>query len=419
MNIEMTGRQDREGPWKIAVGGFPGAGKTMLASTASKPLFVFFQDNPRLKSIADRHIPHVKMTNETSTGGVVTVQDKLNMLVISLNLKPHDYQTLVVDTGDELFQSMKAGRRIKNGGEFGISDWGWIADAYRDVVTGLIDLPMDVIVLFHLKTSQDGEGGNIVRELMLQGQAQDEAPGWFDVVGALDTFEAANDEGDTITKRVLLTHSSRIYPWVKDHSGALPPKFPISDNFVGDMGQLMALLHAGDNLADREVIEEIEEVEEQPVGDPTIPIPKPDDLQAKKTEKVGKNPKKASTPKPTPEPEPEVVTEEEVEVQPETIPTETESVDESETPEADSPDEPSGDTVSRQPATVQDGEPQVTDEEAEATVIQELGAESVKVCAECGEEVKDTDLLELTQIRFRADLCRPHFRGRIDALRAS
>ena len=401
MNIEMTGRQDREGPWKIAIAGFPGAGKTLMASTAPKPLFVFFQDNPRLKSIADRHIPHVKMTNEQTSGGWVTVQDKLNALTMNLSLKEHDYSTLVIDTGDELFQAMKAARRAKNSGEFNVGDWGWIADAYREVVTGLIDLDMDVVILYHLKNSQDGEDGFITRELMLQGSSTNEAPGWFDVIGALDTFASANEEGDTVTKRVLLTHSSRLYPWVKDHSGALPTRYPISDNFVGDMTQLLELLHAGDDLAEREVLEEIETA---PVTETVsgAAVPTPADLQAKKTEVMAENPDNAT------EKEPE----------PEAIPAEPEAPHEDESAE-DGPDEPSEETSSNAEQEGQDEEPTVTDEKAEEEVILQIGAEAVHVCAVCQKEVKDTDLLELTRIRFRQDLCREHFKDKIEALRAS
>ena len=81
---------------------------------------------------------------------------------------------------------------------------------------------------------------------MLQGAVKDEAPGWFDVIGALDTYEVVDDEGSTMTKRVLLTHSSRTYPWVKDHSGALPRHFPLSDDFVGDFDRMYGMLTSED-----------------------------------------------------------------------------------------------------------------------------------------------------------------------------
>ena len=145
MQIEMTGKEDRLSPWKIMVGGFPGAGKTLFASTAPDPLFVFFRDNPRIKSIANRYIPHVKIVNDDE----VSVLEKLQMLAIHLSLANNEYKTLVIDTGDELQQAMKEARRMQNGGEFSISDWSWLADTYRELMASFIDLDMRVIVLFH------------------------------------------------------------------------------------------------------------------------------------------------------------------------------------------------------------------------------------------------------------------------------
>lgn len=419
MKVQMTGREDREGPWKVAIAGFPGAGKTMFASTAANPLFVFFQENPRLKSIASRHIPHVKITNEERESGVVSVQDRLNALMISLQMNDHDYKTLVVDTGDELFQSMKQARRMKTGGEFGPGDWGWLADAYRDVVTGLIDLDMDVIFLYHLKSDADGEDGYIVRNLALQGSSTDEAPGWFDVIGVLDTFDTTNDEGDTVVKRVLLTHSSRMYPWAKDHSGSMPVRFEISPKFIGDFGRMLELLHSEDDLAEREVLEEIEAPQLEEV-DSGLEPPSPGELQAKKAEKGQQI--REETPE---QPELEVVKDEDSD---EPIPTE--PVPE---PEPLAQEEP--EAVSLQTAHAaagQDEEPQPEEPEEEAEeqateplekaqklVEEQIGASEAIVCAVCHEEVSDTDLLELSQIRFRQNLCREHFKAKIAEARAS
>lgn len=408
MKIEMTGREDREGPWKVAIGGFPGAGKTMFASTAENPLFVFFQENPRLKSIASRHIPHVKVTNEERQSGVVTVQDRLNSLMISLQMNDHDYKTLVIDTGDELFQAMKQGRRMKTGGEFGPGDWGWLADAYRDVVTGLIDLDMDVIFLYHLKTDSDGEDGQLVRNLSLQGSSTDEAPGWFDVVAALDTFETTNEEGDTVVKRVLLTHSSRMYPWAKDHSGEMPVRFEISNNFVGDFPRMLGILHSSDDLAEKEVLDEIDTTT-PPVTDSGLAPPTPDELQAKKAEQGDKDV----------EPEPEKPEEEQEEQEEQEEPEREEEVSEEEPIPTESEDETAEQAEVTESVSDDQDEESPALEKAEELVKEELGGEEVIVCSVCKNPVEDENLLELSQIRFRTNLCREHFKEKIAEARAS
>ena len=397
MKIEMTGLEDRQGPWKLAVCGYAGVGKTMLGSTARQPLFVFFGETPRLKSVALRGIPHVKLMNELGLDGTLaaSTQDQLQALVMYLQLEAHDYDTLVIDTGDELFQQMKQARTIKNGGEFKVGDWGWIGDTYREVITGLIDLPMNVIVNYHIKTSSDDDGS--YKELSLQGAAKDDAPTWFDIVGVIDTYVVTNEDGDDVMKRALMLQSGR-YPWVKDHSGVLGSRFEISDDFIGDIPRLLELVNAdpGVEIA-HEVIEEIVK-RETPV--PEIHqggIPSPDDLHAKKEERV---PDETAVP-------------EEVSAQDEApIP-----------PQEDEPVEDVTD-VEEQPAEqgdqaeLQDRELRMADavpnvDEAIENVKEEFPeAEEVNVfkCDVCDENVDDADLRDLSQIRFRKYLCRPHFR---------
>lgn len=419
MQIEMTGIEDRQGPWKLAVCGFAGSGKTMFGSTARNPLFVFFGENPRLKSVATRGIPHVKLSNELGLDGSLSasVQDQLHALVMHLQLQEHDYDTFVIDTGDELFHQMKAARTIKNGGEFKVGDWGWIGDTYREVIMGLIDLPMNVIVNYHVKTSGDEEGGTY-RELALQGAAKDEAPGWFDIVGVMDTYVVTDDDGADVTRRALMVQSSRLYPWVKDHSNALGARFDVSHDFVGDFPRLLELVTAeeGTSIAH----EVLEEVVKEEVATPEIRqgIPTPVDLQEKKKDVV---PDAAEVlPDETTEPIPPQ--EEEAAVAPEETPV---SVQSSDKPLAAEPDaQPTeGEGVdSEAVAEEQESGPEqgeVSVEEAVENVGEVLDGEEVEVYAcsheGCDQIVEDTDLRELSQIRFRKNLCRQHFSEAIKA----
>jgi hypothetical protein len=64
---------------------------------------------------------------------------------------------------------------------------------------------------------------------------------------------------------------------------------------------------------------------------------------------------------------------------------------------------------------VQDG---VSDEQAVAELQEQLGAEEENnpyVCKVCGIAVDDTDLHELTQIRYQEYLCLPHFKEKLNA----
>lgn len=410
LKIEITGAEDRTGPWKLAVAGFAGAGKTMFASTAPNPLFVFFKESPRIKSIADRHVPHMKIVNEVDGKTLVaSVQDQLKMLYTYLVAADLDYQTIVFDTGDELQQEMKAARRIRNGGEFGPGDWQWLADTYREIVTSFIDLPLNIIVLYHLRSASDDDSS--WRELALQGSSKDEAPGWFDVVAALDTFEFVNEEGESETRRALLTHSSRQYPWVKDHSGSLPPRFMLSTSFVGDYDNLYTVLTSGDSWTELEgtervVVEVVPPVPEEKEKS-KLEVVTPDELQTKKRGRPKKEPSI-----PAPEPAPVVPDAGEVPVQ-ESVPGQVEVP-------IPSPPEPS---VVQMTEAVLVAQPEMpadlpTEEAAMEAAVElakkELGAEEIEfACAVCGLEVEDDDLREISQIRFRMFLCREHFKEKL------
>ena len=402
MEIEMTGKEDRLSPWKYAIGGYPGSGKTLLASTAPSPLFVFFRENPRIKSIADRYIPHVKVLNDDKA----SVLEKMQVLAMHLAVTDHDYKTLVVDTGDELQVAMKEARRIRNGGEFGIADWGWLGDTYRELVGSLLDLPMRVIVNFHVKNSQDGEEGQMIRELLLQGAAKDEASGWFDVVGVLDTFEVPDTEGDLETKRVLLTHSSRLYPWLKDHSGNMPRRYELTDGFVGDVTQIEEVLNSTEIQGERTVLDEIADTpiaegdQEDRNGAVTAEAMTPEELEAAKnpaTPEINKALDSVA----------EVLEIAEV-TEPSHEDTEKAKVDD-ESAAVETPVE-KGDGLP-QDSLLDEPKEETSPEQSETT---EKAAPDPQVCEVCGEEAPD-DVITVSRIRFKQVLCRDHFREKLKA----
>lgn len=403
MKIEMTGKEDRLDPWKYAVGGFPGSGKTLLASTAPNPLFVFFRENPRIKSIADRYVAHVKVLNDERT----TVLDKMQVLIAHLAIET-DYETLVIDTGDELQVAMKEARRIHNGGEFGVADWGWLGDAYRELLGSLLDLPMRVIVLFHVKTSQDTDEGSF-RELLLQGSVKDEAAGWFDVVGALDTFEVANDEGNIETRRVLLTHSSRLYPWLKDHSGNMPVRYELTSGFVGDIRAIEDVLNSTEITTERTVIGELGDEKTRREMDPgevivgSGTVITPAQLEAAKSADTPEINKAIDT----------VAAEMGIaEISDPVDPSDEDSTASELSSESAKP-EPELEQPKLPEAEV--SEPVVS--EPISPVVSEPASDEVpepEVCEVCGKEAP-ADVITVSKIRFKKVLCREHFREKLKA----
>lgn len=466
--VEMTGAQDYQRTIKMAVCGYPGAGKTLLSSTAPQPFFIFFREQPRMMSIADRYIPHTKVANKFDESGRLVTPCWETLLEVIDYLdgpKGKDYGSVVIDTGDELFQALKEGKKAQNRGKFAIQDWGWLGDTYREIINRVIDLPKHVIVTYHLKNTQEGDDGEIVREIALQGQAKDEVAGWFDLVGVLDSWEEETQEGK-ILHRGMLTHTTPKYPFVKDHSGKLPKLFEISDNFVGDFKRLHDLIYADVPAADHEVIETVtpepKTVKKEKTSAETG-VPTPDDIAKKKGVKDadgasddtgsegqdsavegGEAPSESSPAEETTEAATEGVEEKAVD---------TASPDAGASEEG-SADEAVGDAESTDQPTDGGGGPSL--EEAAETVEKELGATEVSaiegavtceydgppieidgetedrsegdfcgrplvkrktnedgdpVADENGEIIMmpDQDLMDLTKIRFRKYMCREHF----------
>ncbi len=416
MKVEMTGVDDLQGRWKVAVCGFPGSGKTMLASTAEDPLMVFFSENPKIKSIAKRFIPHVKISNrERPDGSYVTVQDQLMSLIVSLSVGDHPYKTLILDTGDELQLALKEARRWRNSGEFGLSDWGWLSDTYREIMFAVLALDIDVVVNFHIKNSSDDQGSTY-RELLLQGSSKDEVAGWFDEVWVIEPFEVSDDSGQIVTRRNLLSHASKLYPWLKDHSGIMPSRYPISDGFVGDLAKLFEQLRVGEVLEgqERQVIDEIPDVQ-QSEGSSGEEVPSPERLADKKAERAQGQNKEVAGKRKKKEP---AVDEQNVpaSASPVTQPDDTEPADDAPGGESDgAPISPDDGSPQGEPQP-EDTQPEASEQvDAEELVKEELGAtevppEEIFTCEVCGVYVDDEDLRELTQIRFRKYLCRNDFK---------
>ena len=290
-DVEMTGVSDYGTKVKMIVAGQAGAGKTLFSSTAPEPLYIFFREQPRIMSIANRYMPHVKVLPELDENGKIkrggAVEDKMLEILHYLQGEGGElYESVVIDTGDELQRAIKDGKKNRNNGKWAISDWGWLADEYFNIVNAFIDLPMHVIVTYHLKNTQEGDDGQVFREIALQGSAKDDTPSWFDIVGVLDSYESVDDKGIRSTSRGFLTQQTDKYRWTKDHSGQLPRVYELSPDFVGDFDRIIELIYEKKPGTPHEIIDR---VKVETVGEPLIEhpgVPTPEEVEEKKQEKA-------------------------------------------------------------------------------------------------------------------------------------
>jgi len=436
-DVEMTGVSDYGTKVKMIVAGQAGAGKTLLSSTAPEPLFVFFREQPRIMSIANRYIPHIKVLPDTDDSGKhirgAGVEDKMLEILHYLQGEGGElYETVVIDTGDELQRAIKDGKKNRNNGKWAISDWGWLADEFFNIVNAFIDLPMHVIVTYHLKNTQEGDDGMVYREIALQGSAKDDTPSWFDIVGVLDAYESVDEKGIRSTTRGFLTQQTDKYRWTKDHSGQLPRVFELSSDFVGDFDRIRGLVYESAPATEHALIDRVKATSVGTAPETHPGIPTPEEVEEKKQKKGAAIAEKIAAAREKTAEESEKHSEEQAAVQ--TLKDElgAEEVTEMATVEKGTaePEPPPHVEAEHLAAVPQDETESMFDEEAKEEPAAEVTEDSLPHCEICGDvpttekiddkgevvldsdgdpvKIVDETLVSLGQVRYRKTLCQVH-----------
>lgn len=213
---------------KILVGGHPGAGKTRSASTWPDPLYADVEG--RLLSVRDRNVPAVR----------ITAISQLDELRATLAQEPAvrekilgiPVRTVIIDTVDEVARLLEQERlKSEKLDAFRMQDWGWFGDTLRSMLRGFRNLPINVVFNVHLKSDTDGETGRMFEKPQIKGQVGDEIAGYVDVAGLLVSRSVIDPQsGARVPQRLLQLFQDSSHTWLKDHTGALPPEFPINMN---------------------------------------------------------------------------------------------------------------------------------------------------------------------------------------------
>lgn len=336
---------------KLLILGPPGAGKTLLASTFPKPLYVDMEG--RLLSIRDRDCRRTRVTSLEKLEEVKAALDQRREVRERL-LGP--VGTVVLDTVDELARIIIKERLVAEKVEaMRQQDWGYLGDTLRDILRGFRNLA-DLHVVFncHLKMVTDEDSGRSWMRPDIQGSVGNEIPAYTDEVLLLRALPTVNPAtGERTITRHLQTYPDKMHEWIKDHSGTLPMEFPV--NFTDDYQRLAALIFgAAAHTAPPPL--EVEPTAAQ------VPVEQPAATPPSQTAE----PVEAPTPEPDTKPSSVGVPEEE---------TETET-----------------------PVT-----PPATEEPP------------VYFCADCKEEISNPEIAEVAQIRYGVPLCRADFRARAAA----
>jgi len=203
---ELVTRQSK--PLSILIYGQSGIGKTVLSSTAPKPLFLDLEEG--LLSVVDRGVSRIKVESGANLADAYTwLKEKNN----------NTFQTVVLDSLSEL-QRVLISEFVKQLGlpTADLRVWGLVLDKMWRIVKSFKQLPLHFIATSTVKSEKDEVTGIIVQRPSFSGQFSEQVALYFDEVFYMDLVE--KEEGKS--ERVLFTQP-RSHFFAKDRSGKLDP----------------------------------------------------------------------------------------------------------------------------------------------------------------------------------------------------
>jgi hypothetical protein len=211
-------------------------------------------------SVADRAIPYAAITSSADMKALLTLAEEESK-------RPKDQQrfkTFILDTLDAYQrivtqEYLKANKKAQMSGW---QDWGYLDAEMTELVARLSGLSMNVVVNLHVKDtkvggSDDGDGGILVKSPKLKGDLRDQIAAEFDLVGFMETGWEAVD-GKRVLSRYIQWEPSPDKPILKDRSGQLPSKTPVTFTEEDYLGLLRPLEAAMEKLKAGVVVAEVE-----------------------------------------------------------------------------------------------------------------------------------------------------------------
>lgn len=226
INVKEHFAQQTGQTMKLLVAGPPGAGKTRMASTF--PNTVYADAEGRLLSVRDRNVRAVTIASVKDLEDMRSALDQRADIRSKAFSGPVD--TVVLDTVDHIARILIEDRkRTEKRDVFTMADWGQHGDRLRDILRGFRDLTdLNVILNVHIKSDKDEETGRIEYMPRIQGAVGGEIAEYVDECFLLVRRTATDPlTGEKVPVRFLQTYADSQFPWLKDHSGALPLEFPV------------------------------------------------------------------------------------------------------------------------------------------------------------------------------------------------
>lgn len=220
---EPTPRKTRIQDLLILVFGEPKVGKSTFA--AQFPGAVFLPTEPGLNHLSVNQIPR-------DGSGITSWQQFLNALAVLSGVE-HPYQTMVVDTVDNLYK-LCAEYVCKARGISHLSDlpnnagYSFCNQEFERVLRKMMMLPFGVVLVSHSQEKENRRTGAVRVEPTMTGSCQKIVCGLSDMILYLSSREVPDpdNEGKTVIQRVVHTKPSPSYK-AGDRTDTLPPVFPL------------------------------------------------------------------------------------------------------------------------------------------------------------------------------------------------
>lgn len=187
MSITYAAPGQRKGTGtQVGILGLPGVGKTRLAATFYKPLFIDLEPDGARTALDDgvhRAVVSMSPTTVADTIKLIQALKKApeNDRVVEFKLGENiiEVGTLVIDTLNVIQRSLQTFKILRGRSVMERRDWGVLLEEMQKLVLEWAGLPVDVVIVCHAKSREDeGKKINVV-DFAVRGGLRDELPGWF------------------------------------------------------------------------------------------------------------------------------------------------------------------------------------------------------------------------------------------------
>lgn len=230
IELNFSGQEEYPTHIRMLVVGQPGVGKTTLASHFPNPLWVNAACGiPTLARIGG--IPYINFSSEMDLFAVKELIDSGK----SEELAGFPIETLVIDSVDELQRLLMLERlRNEHRSETKLEDWGWLNTRLHAIFSGLIQLPVNLVIISH--TKEVNVNDDVIFKSALAGQFCEHIHEYVDMSlfmkASTITIDDEDDESsdEFIVDRWLLSTPLIEAEWINDKTGTLPHVLKADEN---------------------------------------------------------------------------------------------------------------------------------------------------------------------------------------------